>query len=149
MEKTVIRGRGAIAGKASGYAIVCPKSIAGWRGIDPKTGIISDFENSNKGKSIKGSILVIPGSKGSNGWSCYFSIMRASGAGPSGMLVTRIDSSTAVAAVGMGVPVITDFDEKNDPCLLISTGDFVEMDSETGSVTIEKRVEQINPIAKE
>ena len=136
MEKVVLKGRGAVAGKASGYALVCPGSVAGWRGIDPKTGIILDFENINKGKSIKDTIFVIPGSKGSNGWSCYFSITRASGAGPSGMLVTKIDSSSAVAAVGMAIPVITDFSEDNDPCLLISTGDYVEMDAETGIVTI-------------
>ena len=136
MEKTVIKGRGAIAGKASGYAVVCPKSITGWRGIDPKTGVINDFENINKGKTIKGSILVIPGSKGSNGWSCYFSVTRSSRAGPNGMLVTKIDSSSAVAAVGMGIPVITDFDKDNDPCQKINTGDFVEMDSETGLVAI-------------
>ena len=139
LEKVVIHGRGAIAGKASGYAVVCPKSVTGWRGIDPKTGIILDFENHNKGKSIKDSIFVIPGSKGSNGWSAYFSITRASGAGPAGMLVTKIDSSSAVAAVGMAIPVITDFDEENDPCRLINTGDFVEMDSDTGLVTITKR----------
>ena len=138
MEKIVIKGRGAIAGKAAGYAVVCPKSLTGWRGIDPETGVILDFENINKGKSIKDSVFVIPGSKGSNGWSCYFSITRASGAGPCGMLVTKIDSSTAVAAVGMAIPVITDFSEENDPCRLISTGDYVEMDSRTGVVTITK-----------
>ena len=134
--KKVIEGRGAVSGKASGYAMVCPESITGWRGIDPKTGIINDFDNINKGNSIKDTILVIPGSKGSNGWSCYFSITRASGAGPCGMLVTKIDSSSAVAAVGMRVPVITDFTKDNDPCLYIKTGDYVEMDSETGTVTI-------------
>jgi len=139
MEKRVITGRGAMGGKASGYALVCPQSITGWRGIDPKTGIINDYDNVNKGKSIKNSILVIPGSKGSNGWSCYFSITRASGACPSGMLVTKIDSSSAVAAVGMGIPVIADFDEENDPCRHIRTGDFVEMDSDTGLVTYSRQ----------
>jgi len=54
------------------------------------------------------------------------------------MLVTKIDSSSAVAAVGMGIPVITDFDKDDDPCLKINTGDFVEMDSETGLVVITK-----------
>ena len=138
MEQLVIQGRGAIPGKASGYAIVCPQSVAGWGGIDPKTGIIKDFSNSNKGKCVKDTIFVIPGSKGSNGWSCYFSIMRASGAGPAGMLVTKIDSSSAVAAVGMGIPVITEFDAENDPCACIETGDFVEMDADAGIVTITK-----------
>lgn len=148
IEKLVVKGRGAIAGKASGYAVVCPVSVTGWRGIDPKTGIIMDFDNINKGKSIKDSIFVIPGSKGSNGWSCYFSITRASGAGPSGMLVTKIDSSSAVAAVGMGIPVITGFDSQNDPCRHIQTGDFVEMDSETGIVVITK-CSQIQEKARE
>ena len=63
LEKIILKGRGVIPGVAEGTALVCPHSITGWNGVDPKTGVITDFENENKGKTIKETILVMPGSK--------------------------------------------------------------------------------------
>ena len=71
MEKIVLQGRGVIPGIVEGEALVCADSITGWGGIDPKTGVIKDYENINKGKSIKDTILIMPGSKGSNGSVSY------------------------------------------------------------------------------
>lgn len=142
MEKIVIKGRGAVEGRVEGYALVCPNSIAGWGGIDPVTGIIKDYENVNKGECIKDTILVIPGSKGSNGWSCYFSITRVSRTGPKGLIITTIDSSSAVAAVGMDVPAIVDFPKGQDPCVVIKNGDYVVMDGKSGEVTILRNNEE-------
>ncbi|MDR3254659.1 MAG: DUF126 domain-containing protein [Synergistaceae bacterium] len=136
MEDQVIKGRGVISGRVEGVALVCPASITGWGGIDPITGIIKDYDNPNRGESIKGKILVLPGSKGSNGWSCYFSITRVSGANPKGMLITNVDASCAVAVVGLGVPAIVDFPRGSDPCLLIHDGDVVVVDGDTGIAII-------------
>ncbi|GHT00832.1 hypothetical protein AGMMS50276_27640 [Synergistales bacterium] len=138
MENVVIKGRGAIPGKASGHALVCPSSITGWGGIDPVSGVIKEYDNVNKGESIKDRILVMPGSKGSNGWSCYFSVTRTSGAAPRGFLFTNVDSSCAVAAVCLKIPTVVDFPSSSDPCLVIENGDYVEMDGGTGEVTITK-----------
>jgi predicted aconitase with swiveling domain len=131
-----LRGRGVIPGIAEGEALVCPKSITGWGGIDPKTGIIKDYENINRGKSIKGKIMVMPGSKGSNGWSCYFGAARVSGAAPLGWIFTRIDSSAGVAIVVLQIPTVVDFPEEQDPCVLIKTGDRVRLNGDTGEVEI-------------
>jgi predicted aconitase with swiveling domain len=139
MEDQVIRGRGVIPGRVEGEALVCPSSITGWGGIDPATGVIKEFDNPNRGETIKDKLLVLPGSKGSNGWSCYFSITRTSGASPRGMLITAIDASCAVAAVGLSVPTIVDFPAGSDPCSVIRSGDSVVMDGETGVVTITHR----------
>ena len=49
MAKIIIKGRGVIAGIVEGEALVCPKSITGWAGIDPETGIIKEHGNINKG----------------------------------------------------------------------------------------------------
>ncbi|SHJ04147.1 predicted aconitase subunit 2 [Dethiosulfatibacter aminovorans DSM 17477] len=139
MEKIIIKGRGAIKGIVEGEALVCPKSIAGWGGIDPATGIIKEPMNVNKGKTIKDKILVMSGSKGSNGWSCYFGAARAAGSAPKGWLFTRIDSSSGVASAVMQIPTIVDFLEDQDPCELISDGDWVKMDGNTGIVEILKK----------
>lgn len=136
MEKRVIRGRGVVPGIVEGEALVCPRSITGWGGIDPATGIIKEYGNVNRGVSIKGRILVIPGSRGSNGWSCFFGAARAAGAAPLGWLITRIDSSSGVACAVMKIPAIVDFEADQDPCSVIATGDRVRMNGSTGEVEI-------------
>ena len=136
MEKIILKGRGVIPGVAEGTALVCPHSITGWNGVDPKTGVITDFENENKGKTIKETILVMPGSKGSNGWSCYFGAARAAGSAPKGWMFSRIDSAAGVASSVMNSPTIVDFPEDQDPCKIIRNGDHVRMDGETGAVEI-------------
>ena len=139
MEKIISKGRGAIKGIIEGEALVCPKSIAGWGGIDPATGIIKEPMNVNSGKTIKNKILVLSGSKGSNGWSCYFGAARAAGSAPKGWLFTKIDSSSGVASAVMQIPTIVDFPEDQDPCELISNGDWIKMDGNTGIVEITKK----------
>jgi predicted aconitase with swiveling domain len=136
MDGIRIKGRGVIPGIVEGEALVCPRSITGWGGIDPKTGIIKDYENINRGESIKGKILVMPGSKGSNGWSCYFGATRVSGAAPLGWIFTRIDSSAGVATAVLRIPTVVDFPEEQDPCRLINSGDRVRVDGQSGVVEI-------------
>lgn len=139
METIVISGRGVVPGVVEGEALVCPRSITGWGGIDPATGIIKEYGNSNRGVSIKGRILVLPGSKGSNGWSCYFGAARVAGSAPAGWLFTRIDSSAGVACAVMRIPTVVDFAAADDPCCLIETGDWVKIDGTSGVIEIRKR----------
>lgn len=131
-----MRGRGVVAGVVEGEALVCPNSIQGWGGIDPATGVIKEHGHVNRGLSIKDKILVLPGSRGSNGWSCYFGAAGVAGAGPLAMIVTRIDSSTGVAAAVLQVPTVVDFEPGEDPCALIATGDRVRVDGGTGVVEV-------------
>lgn len=139
MEEKILRGRGVIPRIVEGKAIVCPGSITGWGGIDPETGVIKDYENSNKGMTIKDSILIMPGSKGSNGWSCYFGAARAAGCAPKGWAFTRIDSSAGVASAVMQIPTVVDFPLDEDPCKEIKTGDYVRLDGEKGTLEILRR----------
>ena len=138
MEIIEISGRGVIPGIVEGEALVCPESITGWGGIDPETGIIKEYDNINKGQSIKGKILVLSGSKGSNGWSCYFGAARVAGAAPKGGLFSPIDSSSGVASAVMNIPTIVDFEKGQNPCQLIENGDWVKINGTTGKVEIQK-----------
>lgn len=138
-EQNIIRGRGVVAGVVEGEALVCPRSITGWGGIDPVTGIIKEYNNINHGQSIKGRILVMPGSKGSNGWSCYFGAARVAGSAPAGWLFTTIDASAAVACAVLKIPTVVDFSSDEDPCRCIATGDWVRVDGTSGVVEIVRR----------
>ena len=52
MKKTiVIKGRPALAGIAEGYAMVCPNSIQGWAGIDPRSGKILEKGHIHEGET--------------------------------------------------------------------------------------------------
>lgn len=138
MEIKKLKGRGVIPGIVEGEAVVCPRGITGWGGIDPETGLIKEYDNINRGASIKGKILVMPGSKGSNGWSCYFNAARVAGTAPKGWIFTKIDSSAGVAAAVLNIPAVVDFPPGQDPCKEIKTGDAVRINGGTGEVEIRK-----------
>jgi predicted aconitase with swiveling domain len=135
-----LKGRGAFSGKAEGVALVCPESIQGWEGVSDQTGEIIEQGHSQRGQSISGRILVLPCSKGSNGWSCHFHAAKVSGFQPAGWIFSRMDSRAGVAVAVVGVPAASDFME--DPCELIRTGDFVEIDGDTGEVVVRRGGEE-------
>lgn len=136
MNKIKIKGRGGFPGKASGEAIVCPDSIQGWSGVSDTTGEIIEEGHVEQGENIDGKILVLPGSKGSTGWAGHFHAASISGFTPAGWLFSRIDARSGVATVVLGIPTITDFPEDIDIFDLIKTGDFIEMDGDSGEITI-------------
>lgn len=136
MNKVVIYGRGAFPGKTSGEAIVCPESIQGWSGVSDTTGEIIEAGHSQKGKNVSGKILVLPCSKGSTGWSGHFHSASVAGFTPAGWLFSKIDSRSGVASAVLSIPTIADFPKDVDLFSLIKTGDFVEMDGNTGKVII-------------
>lgn len=141
MKEIILKGRPAFPGKASGEAIVCPDSIQGWAGVDDKTGIIIEDSNIEKGKCIDKKILILPYGKGSTGWSGHFHSAAVSGFKPSGWLFSKIDSRSGVASAVLSIPTIADFPDDIDLFSLIKTGDFIEMDGDTGEVKIIKRSE--------
>ncbi len=136
-EKITLKGRPAFHGKASGKALVCKNSIQGWGGMNGEEGTILEKGHIHEGVSIKDRILVLPCSKGSCGWSGQFHACMESGNSPAGWLFSKIDSRCATAASVLKIPVVSDFTEC-DPCDMINSGDWVEMDGDTGTVIVTK-----------
>lgn len=132
----VLQGRGVIPGVVEGQALVCPDGLSAYGGVDLKSGKITDFENINYGRSINGSILILPSSKGSNGWSSSFTAAKAAGIAPAAWAFSRVDSSVGVAVVTVGIPAIVDFASEDDPCRKVATGDRVLLDGSSGVLTI-------------
>lgn len=133
---SILIGRPAMAGIAEGIALVCPNSIMGWNGVDMGTGVIVEKGHPQEGMSIKDKVLVIPGSRGSIGWSDYFYGCHLHGCGPAAYVLTSMDSKCGTAIVMSGVPCVCDFTEAHDPCAEIKTGDFVRVDGNAGTVEI-------------
>lgn len=141
MGQLKIKGRPAYPGIASGEAIVCPHSIQGWAGVSEETGCIIEEGHPEKGKSIKDKILVIPYGKGSTGWSGHFHSAAVAGFSPAGWIFSSIDSRCGVATAALEVPAVADFAPEVDVFALIKTGDFVEINGNTGEVIITKKEE--------
>lgn len=139
MNETVLRGRCAVPGRAEGYAVVCPDSIAGNSGaLGDVDGVIYEKGNVNYGVSIKDKILVVPCAKGSNGFSAHFKGAFIAGVRPAGWVATRVDARLGVALASMDIPAVVDFPDA-DPVQVIATGDYVTIDADAGIVTVIKR----------
>lgn len=131
---TTLRGRKVVGGVVEGEALVTRHRISGWGGIDPRTGTIIETRHELSGVSFAGKVLVFPGAKGSSGWSAQFHLTRLLGTAPAAMLFNEMTTKIALGAVVTRAPAMTDFD--SDPLLLISTGDWVRVDADNGTVEI-------------
>jgi len=137
MKKILIKGRGAIPGKADGEALVAKESFQGDSAINFETGEIIQKGHPLEGNNISGSILVLAGGRGSTGWSCRLHAAAVNGVGPAAMIFPKMDSRTAGASAVLNVPVVTDLDK--DPFTEISTGDNVKIDGEQGTIEVIKK----------
>ena len=134
MSLKVLHGRGAMGGVAEGPALISRRTITGWGGIDIHTGQVVEAGHPLEGMSIKGGILILDGSKGSNGWSIFFHSAQVAGFGPAGLVFPKLDSRTAVTAAVLKVPLVTDIDE--DIFSLIKLGERVRIDGDSGKIEI-------------
>lgn len=141
MKDLTLHGRGAFPGTAEGYAIVCPDSIAGNSGgLGDTDGIIYEACSSARGQCIKGKILVLPGAKGSSGFSAHFKAASLAGFAPAGWVVTGMDSRIGGTLASIRTPAVCDFTD-GDPLTVFQTGDYLRVDGDTGTVTLLRRDE--------
>lgn len=139
MKKIIIKGRPTLGGIAEGEAVVCHDSIAGnTGGIGDLDGVIHEKGSTNKGISIKNTILVIPCGKGSTGFSAHFKSAKLTGICPAGWVIKKMDSRLGVAVASLDVPAVSDFEE-DDPMQVIKTGDWLKIDGSTGIVEITRK----------
>lgn len=136
-QQIVIHGRGVVPGRAAAEAIVTRQTISGWGGINEREGTVIELRHELRGQSFAGKVLVFTGAKGSSGWSAYWHMLRLNGTAPAAMIFTRMTTKIALGAVVSRVPSVTALDR--DPFDSIGTGDWVEVDGNTGIVTVRKR----------
>ena len=130
----IIYGRGALGGIAEGPALISQQTITGWGGVDIYTGTVVEPNHPLEGLRIKDSVLILDGSKGSNGWSVFFHAAKEADFGPSALVFPKLDSRTAVTAAVLNVPLVTDV--KEDLFTLIRLGDLLRVDGDHGIIEI-------------
>lgn len=129
-----LHGRGLGGGVCEGEALVTRDAIAGWGGVDPRTGTIIESRHELAGQSMAGKVLVFPAAKGSSGWSGVFHLARLEGCGPKAMVFNTMNTKIALAVVVSHVPCVTALDQ--DPIDVIKTGDLVQVDGDRGVIRI-------------
>jgi hypothetical protein len=135
-----LHGRGLGGGVCEGEALVAREAIAGWGGIDQRTGTIIESEHELVGQSIAGKVLVFPAAKGSSGWSGVLHMTRLEGCGPKAMVFNVMNTKVALAVVVAHVPCVTALDR--DPTAVIRSGDLVRVDGDRGVIEILKRKDE-------
>ncbi len=131
----VLKGKSVVPGIKRGRALVLSRSFSAFGGIDPFSSQIIETRHPQKGERIKRKILIFPHGKGSSGFSLYFHIMRVTDNNPKAMIINRISSLTALAAVAGNIPTISGpFDEDKNPFEIIQTGDLIEVDCTRGLI---------------
>jgi predicted aconitase with swiveling domain len=137
MGAITIHGIGVGKGKASGEAIVTKEPITFNNGVDPTKGTVIEKGHELEGQSITDKILVFPVGKGSSGGSYVLYDLADRGLAPSAIIMTRGDTIIVTGCVMGKIPLVHKCDK--DPVGIISTGDNIEIDVESGLVTVNKQ----------
>jgi predicted aconitase with swiveling domain len=127
----VMRGRAIISGRCGGTALVSPEPFSFWGGYDPQTGTIIDRQHPSLGIKAAGSVLAVPGTRGSSTTTAVLLEAIRAGTAPAAILTMGVDSFLALAAFiaqelyGTTVPIVAlspeDFAE-------LRTGDWIRLE---------------------
>jgi predicted aconitase with swiveling domain len=85
------KGRVLVAGRARGEALVLSERLSFWGGLDPVSGRIIDVHHPQVGAQVAGSILVLPGTRGSVSGPGTLAESIRLGTGPSAIILPAPD----------------------------------------------------------
>jgi len=100
-----------VAGEATGEVLVLEEPLSFWGGIDPATGVVIDVHHPQRGANVAGTILVMPGGRGSSSSSSVLAEAIRAGTAPAAILLLEPDPIVALGAIvarelyGLVVPV--------------------------------------------
>ncbi len=129
-----IKGHTVSRGKASGPALVSTAAISFLGGVDPKTGVVIEKGHPLYGKSVKGTVLVFPGGKGSTVGSYLIYQLKKNGVAPVAMINVRAEPIVAVGAIISSIPMVDRLEQ--DPITVIRDGLTVTVDGTAGEVEL-------------
>lgn len=101
-----------VDGAACGTVLVLGEPLSFWGGVDPATGVIVDRHHPQAGASMAGTVLVLPGTRGSAGGSGTLAECLRLGTGPVAIVLPSADRSVVIGVLvadelyGRPVPVL-------------------------------------------
>jgi len=127
----ILKGRGVVAGRCRGIALVSLKPLSFLGGVDYNSGVIIEKGHDLKGESMKGKVLCFPYGHGSTvGSYVLYSLVRK-GMGPKAIVNQVADSVVVVGAIIAEIPMVDKINIRQ-----IKTGDEVEIDGTQGTVSV-------------
>ena len=132
-----IRGHTVSKGQATGPALVSAGALSFLGGVDPRTGIVIEKGHPLYGKSVRGTVLVFPGGKGSTVGSYVIYQLKKNGVAPVAMINLRAEPIVAVGAIISSIPMVDRLD--TDPITTIRDGETVNVDGSAGEIEISSR----------
>ncbi len=88
-----------VQGTATGVLVVLDEPLSLWGGVDPETGLIVDTHHPQHGRSIRGSLLVMPGGRGSSSSSSVLVELVRRKLNPVSLLLFEADPILIVGAL--------------------------------------------------
>lgn len=134
MKKIVLKGEKIVGGKAQGEAIVSREEISFYGGVDPKTGNVIEKGHELEGVNLSGRVLIYPTGKGSTGGSYRIYELAYRKKAPVAFVMVQREPVATVGCIMGNIPAVDGLDQ--NPTEVISTGDFVEVDADSGVVKI-------------
>ena len=105
-------GQSLSAGVAAAPALVLAEPLSFWGGIDAESGRVIDRSHPDLGARVTGTILVLPGGRGSSSSSSVLAECLRRGTGPSAILLSIPDPILTVGAIvartlyGVSCPIV-------------------------------------------
>ena len=122
MDELNIVGKPVIPGSAKGAALVSSEPLSFWGGYDWKSGEITDRRHPLSGSIAKGSVLVIPFTRGSSTTTAVLLEAIRAGTAPAAIITTGTDFFFTLASV-----VAEELYTKSLPLVAISESDFARL----------------------
>jgi predicted aconitase with swiveling domain len=104
-------GRTLVPGEAHGLALVLTEPLSFWGGLDPATGVIVDVHHPQRGAVVTGTVLVMPGGRGSSSSSSVLAEAIRAGTAPAAIVLAEPDPIIALGAIvalelyGASIPI--------------------------------------------
>jgi predicted aconitase with swiveling domain len=132
-----LNGHAYTPGCVEARALVLTAPLSLWGGIDPETGAVIDRSHPALGQSIAGSVLIMPGGRGSSSSSSILAECLRRSTGPAALILAIPDPILTVGAIvahalyGLRCPIVV------CPIDGFATGALVRIDAgEDGSARI-------------
>lgn len=120
-------------GKASGRAMVSKTPLCFRSEFDPASGKVIDSQHPLYDRNLSGRVLVMPSGTGSSGNTMHVRVAGLEGTAPVALVNLEADPPSILGCVIARIPVIrVEAADLNS----IRDGDWVEVDSDRGSVRI-------------
>ena len=108
----MLEGRTLVPGEARGPALVLTEPLSFWGGLDPATGAIVDVRHPQRGAVVTGTVLVMPGGRGSSSSSSVLAEAIRAGTAPAAIVLAEPDPIIALGALvarelyGASIPIV-------------------------------------------